>query len=75
MDRITGLAPWLVVGRLATRWATESQQQARRNAMVSATELAALRLERAEVAAYVAEAIAARQARLTAAAAPARLVG
>lgn len=73
MDRITGLAPWLTLGRTLTRWATGSQRHARRNAMVSATGLAAVRLERAEVAAYVAEAIAARQARQTAASA--RLVG
>lgn len=71
MDRITGLTPWAV----ATRWAAGSQQQARRNAMVSATELAARRLEQAEVAAYVAEALAAREARRTAVASPATPAG
>ncbi len=64
MDRINGLTPWLAPGRLAARWAVGGQQRARHNAMVAATELAARRLERAEVAAYVARARAAREARL-----------
>jgi hypothetical protein len=45
----------LVVGRLADRvsaWAVESQQGARRNAMVATTALAARRAERLDVEAY-----------------------
>jgi hypothetical protein len=49
--------PSLVVGRLAGRvsaWAVESQQAARRNAMVATTTLAARRAERQDVDAYFA---------------------
>jgi hypothetical protein len=49
--------PSLVVGRLADRvstWAVESQQGARRNAMVATTALAARRAERLDVEAYFA---------------------
>lgn len=64
MDRITGLTPWLIPGRLTARWAAVGQQRARRNAMIASAELSALRLERAEVTEYVARALAAREARL-----------
>lgn len=43
------------------QWARESNQQARRNAMVSSTELAARRHERTEVEAYVAAVVAGRE--------------
>jgi hypothetical protein len=49
--------PSLVVGTLADRvsaWAVESQQGARRNAMVATTALATRRAERQEVEAYLA---------------------
>ena len=42
------------------QWATRSQEQARRNAMAACTVLAARRLERDEVHAYIAEQLAAR---------------
>jgi hypothetical protein len=45
------------------QWATRSQEQARRNAMAACTALAARRLERDEVNAYVAAALAARERR------------
>jgi hypothetical protein len=51
--------PSLVVGRLAdhvSTWAVESQQRARRNAMVATTALAARRAERLDVEAYFADA-------------------
>lgn len=64
MERITGLTPWLVPGRLTARWTTIGQRRARRNAMIASEELSTLRLERAEVAEYVARALAAREARL-----------
>ena len=44
---------------LVGRWATRSQEQARRNAMTACTALAARRLERLEVEEYVAEHLAA----------------
>ena len=50
--------PTLVVGRLADRvstWAVDSQQGARRNAMVASTALAARRAERQDVEAFFAE--------------------
>lgn len=47
------------LGALA-QWAVRSQEQARRNAMAACTALAARRLERDEVDAYVAAALAAR---------------
>jgi hypothetical protein len=49
--------PSLVVGRLAdhvSTWAVESQQRARRNAMVATTALVARRAERLDVEAYFA---------------------
>ncbi len=49
--------PSLVVGRLADRvdaWAVDSQQGARRNAMVASTALAARRAERQDVDAFFA---------------------
>jgi hypothetical protein len=46
---------------VVAQWATRSQEQARRNAMAACTVLAARRLERDEVAAYVDAALAARQ--------------
>jgi hypothetical protein len=45
---------------LMGRWATQSQEQARRNAMAACTVLAARRLERLEVEAFVAEHLARR---------------
>ena len=47
---------------LVGRWSTGSQDQARRNAMAACTILAARRLERREVEAFVAEALARREA-------------
>ena len=47
---------------LLEQWATRSQERARRNAMAACTVLAARRLERDEVHAYVAERLAARTA-------------
>jgi hypothetical protein len=44
---------------LVGRWATRSQEQARRNAMTACTALAARRLERLEVEEYVAAHLAA----------------
>ena len=49
--------PSLVVGTLAAQvsaWAVESQQGARRNAMVASTALATRRAERQDVEAYLA---------------------
>ncbi len=43
-------------------WATRSQEQARRNAMAACTVLAARRLERHEVEAFIAEHLARRAA-------------
>lgn len=43
------------VGDAVSRWATESQQGARRNAMVASTALAARRKERADVDDFLAE--------------------
>jgi hypothetical protein len=50
------LTPLAVVGR----WSTRSQEQARRNAMAACTVLAARRLERLEVEAFVADHLARR---------------
>jgi hypothetical protein len=43
------------VGDAVSRWAAESQQGARRNAMVASTTLAARRKERADVDDFLAE--------------------
>ena len=48
--------PLVLVGR----WATRSQEQARRNAMAACTVLAARRLERLEVESFVADRLAGR---------------
>jgi len=40
---------------LVTRWSTRSHEQARRNAMAACTVLAARRLERLDVEAFVAD--------------------
>jgi hypothetical protein len=44
--------------RLVGRWSTRSQERARRNAMAACTVLAARRLERLEVEAFVADCLA-----------------
>lgn len=50
---------WHRLVRKVTDWPVHSQQQARRNALVAATALTKLRIERAEIDAFV-EAAAAR---------------
>jgi len=47
---------------LVSRWSTRSQEQARRNAMAACTTLAARRLERLDVEAFVTEHLARRAA-------------
>jgi hypothetical protein len=47
---------------LVGQWATRSQEQARRNAMAACTVLAARRLERHDVEAFVADYLARRNA-------------
>jgi len=47
---------------LVGRWATTSQEQARRNAMAACTTLAARRLERLDVESFVAEYLSRREA-------------
>jgi hypothetical protein len=47
---------------LVGQWATRSQEQARRNAMAACTVLAARRLERNDMEAYVADHLARRAA-------------
>jgi hypothetical protein len=56
MSRLFAATP----STLVDRWATHSQEGARRNAMASCTVLAARRLERLEVEAFVAEHLADR---------------
>jgi hypothetical protein len=56
MDRLIAASP---LG-LAVRWSTRSQEQARRNAMAACTALAARRLERLDVEAFVADHLARR---------------
>ena len=51
MDRLIAATPLALVGR----WSTRSQEQARRNAMTACTVLAARRLERLDVEAFVAD--------------------
>ena len=46
---------------LVGRWATTSQEQARRNAMAACTVLAARRLERLDVESFVAEHLSRRE--------------
>lgn len=45
---------------LVTQWSTRSQEQARRNAMAACTVLAARRLERHDVEAFIADHLARR---------------
>ncbi|CAB4693899.1 MAG: hypothetical protein F2667_03035 [Actinobacteria bacterium] len=47
-------APFIALGDVAQQWAVQSQQQARRNAMVACTALAQRRAERDEVDDYFA---------------------
>jgi hypothetical protein len=56
MSRLTAATPWVLVGQ----WATRSQEQARRNAMAACTVLAARRLERLDVEAFVTDHLARR---------------
>jgi hypothetical protein len=56
MSRLVNATPLALVGR----WATHSHEQARRNAMAACTVLAARRLERLEVEAFVVEHLARR---------------
>jgi len=61
---------------LVARWSTRSQEQARRNAMAACTVLAARRLERLDVEAFVADQLARRTSEVSApAAAPMLGVG
>jgi hypothetical protein len=59
MSRLIAATPLLLV----TQWANHSQERARRNAMSACTTLAARRLERLEVQAFVAEHLARRDER------------
>jgi hypothetical protein len=56
MSRLIAASPLVLVGR----WSTRSQEQARRNAMAACTILAARRLERLEVEAFVTDVLARR---------------
>jgi hypothetical protein len=56
MSRLIAATPLVLVGQ----WSTRSQEQARRNAMAACTTLAARRLERLDVEAFVAEHLARR---------------
>jgi hypothetical protein len=56
MRHLVTMAPRHLVGR----WSVRSQEAARRNAMAACTVLAARRLERLEVEAYVAQCLAQR---------------
>lgn len=53
------MTPWHRLALRVTDWPVASQQQARRNALVASTALTQLRIERAEIDAFV-EAAAAR---------------
>ena len=64
MSSLIAASPLGLVGR----WSARSQERARRNAMAACTSLAARRLERLEVEAFIADALARRTG--TAAAAP-----
>lgn len=48
---------------LVSRWSARSQERARRNAMAACTSLAARRLERLDVEAFIADHLARRDAR------------
>lgn len=50
--------PWVLV----TQWSARSQERARRNAMAACTDLAARRLERLDVEAFIADFMARRTA-------------
>jgi hypothetical protein len=56
MSRLIAATPLVLVAQ----WATQSQEQARRNAMAACTVLAARRHERLEVEAFVTEHLARR---------------
>ena len=56
MSRLIAATPWVLVGQ----WSTRSQEQARRNAMAACTVLAARRLERLDVEAFVTDYLARR---------------
>jgi hypothetical protein len=71
MSRLVNATPLALVGQ----WATHSQEQARRNAMAACTVLAARRLERLEVEAFVVEHLARRGSTATEPAAALRGVG
>jgi len=58
MSRLIAATPLVLVGQ----WSTRSQEQARRNAMAACTILAARRLERLDVEAFVADHLASRTA-------------
>lgn len=55
---LVAATPWVLV----TRWSGRSQEQARRNAMAACTDLAARRLERLDVEAFIADFLARRAA-------------
>jgi hypothetical protein len=56
MSFLVNATPLILVGQ----WATRSQEQARRNAMAACTVLAARRLERHDVEAFIADYLARR---------------
>ena len=58
MSRLISATPLVLVGH----WSNRSQQQARRNAMAACTVLAARRLERLEVEAFIVDHLARRTA-------------
>ena len=61
MSHLIAATPLVLVGR----WSTRSQERARRNAMAACTNLAARRLERLDVEAFIAECLARRTGRAT----------
>jgi hypothetical protein len=69
MSRLIAATPLVLVGQ----WSTRSQEQARRNAMAACTVLAARRLERLDVEAFVANHLARRTAAVSEPAAVAML--
>lgn len=71
MSRLVNATPLALVGQ----WATRSQEQARRNAMAACTVLAARRLERLDVEAFVVEHLARRTSTASEPAAVLRGVG
>lgn len=56
MNNLIAATPLALVGH----WSTRSQEQARRNAMAACTVLAARRLERLDVEAFIADCLAQR---------------